>query len=362
MVSIDLPLPSRGQVAGVAGAASVAAGLGLTAERIALARIRTEDDPYRNEDFGSVRGRPGVLLADDGVELYVEVDEAEPAVGSRAGDPTIVFVHGYGLNMDSWHFQRKQLRGSARMVFADQRSHGRSGRAPSRSITMDQLGHDVRRILQATCPEGPVILVGHSMGGMTLMAFADLYPEWVGDRVVGFGLVTTSAGGLGDVALGVRGALAQRLHHLGSTATAALSLQPLVVDYARRKPSDLGFLITRHFSFASDVPDSVVDFAMALSAGTPIEVIRDFLPIFAAHDRVAALPTMGRVPTAVVAATHDYLTPVEHGRALAAALPGTEYLELDDAGHLAKMEYPDRVTAHLQQLLSRVRDSGPRAR
>ena len=75
------------------------------------------------------------------------------------------------------------------MVFWDQRSHGRSGRSDLTHATIDQLGDDLLAVLEATTAPGrPVVLVGHSMGGMTIMALADRHPELFGDRVVGVAL------------------------------------------------------------------------------------------------------------------------------------------------------------------------------
>ena len=81
-------------------------------------------------------------------------------------------------------------------MFYDQRSHGRSGRSDEEHATIDQLGHDLPRVLEEVVPEGPVVLVGHSMGGMTIMAFAEQHPELFEDRVAGVALISTTAGGL----------------------------------------------------------------------------------------------------------------------------------------------------------------------
>ena len=89
----------------IALAAGVAAG--FAAEQLAV-RKPWRPDPYKDEPFGSVRGEPHWLRADDGTELYVEV---HPCDDPKA--PTIVFAHGYCLNQDSWHFQRKALQGRA---------------------------------------------------------------------------------------------------------------------------------------------------------------------------------------------------------------------------------------------------------
>ena len=73
---------------------------------------------------------------------------------------TLVFVHGYTLNLDCWHFQRAAFRGLVRSVYYDQRSHGRSGRSPHENATIDQLGHDLLAVLDAFVPDGPVVPFG----------------------------------------------------------------------------------------------------------------------------------------------------------------------------------------------------------
>ena len=62
--------------------------------------------------------------------------------------------------------------------------------------TIEQLGHDLKTVLDTVVPHGPIVLVGHSMGGMTIMALAEEHPELFGDRIVGVGLISTTAGGL----------------------------------------------------------------------------------------------------------------------------------------------------------------------
>ena len=108
--------------------------------------------------------------------------------------------------MAVWHYQRQALRPPAdvRVVLYDQRAHGRSSRGARRALDH----RPARRatcgaVLDAVAPTGPVVLVGHSMGGMTVMALADARPELFGERVVGVALVGTSAGKLAQVTFGL---------------------------------------------------------------------------------------------------------------------------------------------------------------
>ena len=165
-------LLSAGRAAGTVGAAlgvaAVGAAVGFAAERYVVGRSLRRDDPYADERLGSLRGVPRTVETADGVLLHVEVD------GDTNTSPlTVVFTHGYALNQDSWHFQRRDLAGRARLVFWDQRSHGRSGRAPDGSVTFERLARDLGEVIDQTVPDGPLVLVGHSMGGMTVLALAE---------------------------------------------------------------------------------------------------------------------------------------------------------------------------------------------
>ena len=158
-----------------AGAIAAGAGAVVMAEKIAVGRIRLRPDPAAGEPFGEARGEAMTVRAEDGLPLHVEVSGPDDA------SVAIIFCHGYTLNTDVWYYQRAGLSGTARCVFWDQRSHGRSGRSDPDLVTIDQLGADLHEVMQAAVPDGmPVVLVGHSMGGMTVMALADQHPELFG--------------------------------------------------------------------------------------------------------------------------------------------------------------------------------------
>jgi pimeloyl-ACP methyl ester carboxylesterase len=301
--------------------------------------------------FGTLHSPPQVVTADDGVELYVEVDPARP--GAAFADLTVVFCHGFTLNLDVWHHQRLALSGTARTVFWDQRGHGRSGRPRPGGTDIDRLGRDLAAVLEATAPTGPVVLVGHSMGGMTIMALAAERPELFGDRVVGAGLLATSSGGMNDVSFGLPAAVARGLYRLAPGLLRIASGQPDLVDLGRRTGNDLEYLLTKAYSFGSDVPPATVDFVARLIAGTPVDVVAEFFPAFGAHDKATALAVLQRVETLVMVGEDDRLTPPEHSRAIARAVPAAELVVLPECGHLVLLEHPAVVEAHLTHLLER---------
>jgi pimeloyl-ACP methyl ester carboxylesterase len=172
--------------------------------------------------------------------------------------------------------------------------------------------------------------------------------------VVGVALIATSARDLGKVSLGLPGPLGRVAHKVAPGLVAALARRPELVERGRRVGSDLGYVLTRRYSFVESRSASLVEFTAAMNAATPIEVVADFLPLFSGHDGRAALPVLARVPVLVVGAVGDLLAPVEHSRELVDSLPDASYVEVADAGHMVLLERHDVVTSQLRELVDRV--------
>jgi pimeloyl-ACP methyl ester carboxylesterase len=272
--------------------------------------------------------------------------------------PTVVFTHGYCLSQDVWHFQRAALRGAVRTVYWDQRSHGRSARAPvGEPVTIDQLGRDLKAVLDEAVPEGPIVLVGHSMGGMTVMALADLYPEFVAERVTGVAFVDTSAGGLGEVTYGLPlpAVGVKAVRRVVPGVLRALVAQSALVERGRRATADLFAGLIKRYSFGDvrNVDPGVARFAERLIEAVPIDVVAEFYPAFEAHEKTAALAAFDGRPALVLAGERDLLTPYAHSEAVAAALPSARLRILERTGHLSMLERPHEVNEALAQLITR---------
>ena len=219
-------------------------------------------------DLGSLRSDPHTVVADDGVPLHVELDDVaeQPRTGRRrrarrrTQPPTLVFVHGYALNLDCWHFQRAAYRGLSphRLL--------RPALPWSLGTLHRQERHD-RRARQrpapshrARGPRGPVVLVGHSMGGMSIMSLAEQHPYLFGTKVVGVGLISTTAGGLNPQRLflpllpnSVSGLVSLRV-------VAGLARGARTVDRLRRVGHGVAMVATDRYAFGDEVPASYVEF------------------------------------------------------------------------------------------------------
>ena len=380
--------PHRARTVGIAGAvvglAAAGTAVGLAVARAAARRVqagqfgpagstRSAAELRQNDPLGEAAHPPdrtALVVADDGVPLSVE------EIGPRDAPLTIVFVHGYTLSMASWAFQRRALahelatanghRPTARLVFYDQRGHGTSGRGPAEHSTMRQLGSDLAAVLDSRVPTGPVVLVGHSMGGMTVMALAAVRPEFFGTRVVGAALMSTSSGNLAELDFGLPELLTRVRGAVLPVAAWTMRRRPVLAERTRRLAADVVSAVTRALSFASEVDPALARYVDAMIAGTPVDVIAEFYPALAGLDETASLAPLRRIPVLVLTGDKDRLIPGQHSDTLVELLTReggsqVEHVVVPEAGHMVPLEKPDVVTAAIVRLVRRVLTDGAAA-
>lgn len=337
-----------GLVASVAALAAGGIAMGIELERRVVAKRIRRSSQANLEDFFSLRSDGPEVITPDGVVVHTEVDEGP------SDDFTLVFVHGYGLNLDCWHFQRRHFRGRLRQVFYDQRSHGRSSRSEAELCRIPQLADDLYQVLQEVVGDAPVIMIGHSMGGMTIMRLAQTRPELFGSQILGVALFSTSAGELLDHSP-IRGIPGRTFHRVAEPVMAGLNRIPELVAQGRRAGSDLGYVVTRRLAFGPEVPTSYVDFASEMLAQIPLEVVADYYPAFAELDEFRALEILSTVPTVVVGGVNDVITPIEHTARIIDLLPKAEAIRVENCGHLGMIEKHEIFNDALDRLIDRVR-------
>lgn len=290
------------------------------------------------------------VLTSDGVELAVTVHEPE-----TGADVAVVLLHGWCLSSEIYRHQIAGLAGHrVRVVSYDVRGHGRSGPAPPGSTTIARIAEDLHGVIAATCPDLPTLLVGHSLGGMTVMALAEFAPEWFERRVAGVVFVNTAAGDLHRATLGfpkrfaglVRAALPRefarrhRAHLRRGNGT------------VRRRITDA--LIARTILFGPGVSRDDVRLGRRLICTAHPGIVEGFFADLMRHDRHRALRQLARVPVRILAGGRDRLTPPSHSRRISTALPHARMLVFPGAGHMIPLERPEELTAEIVHLTRRV--------
>src|SRR5260370_1053219 len=119
----------------------------------------------------------------------------------------------------------------------------------------------------------------------------------------------------------------------------------------RQAGGDLAFLFTRFIAFGDpSTSPTITDFVEQMIRATPVDVVARFFAALTEHEEIAALPTLGKVPTLIIAGGRDRLTPKSLSEDMAAEIPGAELVVDEGAGHLIMLEHPELGTAELALL------------
>ncbi|WP_405165901.1 alpha/beta hydrolase [Nocardia sp. NBC_01499] len=297
--------------------------------------------------------RRATVSTKDGVALAVR------EYGPRDAELTVVLLHGHCLRTESWTYVRDALLREypgARVVCYDHRGHGDSAAASRQTYHLEQLGHDLSHVLDAVAPTGPVVLVGHSMGGMTVLTYVSQRPHEIGTRIVGVALIATAASGLADAGFG-------RLlrNPVVSVFQAAVRRAPVLMHRAKLLACKVFAPIIRTAEFGDrTVSARVLALANAMHNETPIVTMASFLSGFMVYDQTDALAVLSKIPTLVLCGTADLMTPPSHSVAMAAAVEYSDFVMVDGAGHSVILEQPGRVAEAIARLLTRAGGSGRR--
>lgn len=252
--------------------------------------------------------------------------------------PTVVLAHGWTLNRHAWRPVIEALHAThpVRVIAYDHRGHGDSTMGDEAEVSVRELGRDLHEVITALAPEGPLVLGGHSMGGMTIMAFAGQFHTVLQERVQGVTLVATAASVAGR---------------------RVIPLESLVMGIAKRAPQIApGWLVPtaiegpRLFGKGASKADMAETVAMIQQCKMP--TIGRYFEALSQHDEVSSLAHFVDVPTDVFSGTADQLTPASWGRTLADGIPGARFTELEGLGHMLPYEATDLVTASIVRHLT----------
>jgi len=347
-------------------AAGIAAG--VATQRLILRRARMSQTELVGEPFGRLPfDESATVTTPSGVELHVEIVEPADGLVLPVGfpppgqpdrpTPTLVFVHGFCLDMGTFHFQRREFGrlGQHRMVFYDQPGHGRSTRLTRGEYTLDMLGDALHQVIEEIVPTGPIVLVGHSMGGMTIMALAESHPEMFGERVTGVVFISTSAGRSGEPAAGMSAVLGRFTRQLVPLVSTTGRTGAGVIDAARRASTDLAWLITRRYGFGSPRPaPALVSYVERMNGRTSTDVVARYIRALSTHARHPSLEALRGTKVLTICGDRDYLTPLAHSEAICRALPDARLVVVPDGGHVALLESPEVVNGAILAFLDEV--------
>ncbi len=289
------------------------------------------------------------IVMPDGVRLHAEI------AGPADAPVTVVLLHGWCLDRRTWRRQVEALGGlgrrAPRVIAYDTRGHGRSSATRRSSATLDQLGDDLAEVLRRLAPTGPVVLAGHSMGGMTIMEFAHRHPAEFAARVAGLLLVSTTAEGHTHTRYGLPESLAGVMR-MGETLGAGVLARSGAWRPHRAVLPVLAPAL-RWLLFGDRCADDALGLTLRSVGRASLRSIGGFRASIGAQQRLDTLTAIGDVPAAVLVGDRDRLTPLPCAESIAAALPHARLAVSPGAGHMLPLERPDEVSAALVEIVRR---------
>ncbi len=329
-------LPRRSQTLAAGAGLALAAAGGAELQRRHRGAINR--DPANQRLRTPRRGRVSTARSADGTTLHVEVFGEEDR-------PAIVLAHGWTEQLIYWTLviDNLLLRGF-RVVAYDLRGHGASEPAVGGDYSLERFGEDVDAVLSTACPDERPLIAGHSLGAMSIVAWAEHHD--VERRVSAVALLNTGVGGLLTEALLVPVPWLAR----------ALSRTPLARGALATKGRLPGFstpathAMIRYVAFGPTATPAQVAFYERMLVACPPDVRSTVGIALSEMDLYEAVPRI-TVPTLVMAGASDRLTPPSHANRIAQELPALHRLiVLPETGHMGPLERPTEVAEALIEL------------
>lgn len=284
----------------------------------------------------------------DGLRLHVQT------YGDADADLTVVLAHCWTADTEDWHHQVRDLLAEfghdIQILTWDHRGHGKSDPAPLGACTVRNLALDMAQLIDEHAPTGRLVLAGHSIGGMTMMALAEERPDLVG-RTVGALFCATSAADMETVNLG--------MPEMGKVAKAQIprvlaQRARLLSRSTRRRAPIIERHVVRRFLFGRPLRPRDTGLVVDQIINCPPATMEGFLrDILHHHNRVEALKAYDDIPTTVLVGECDLLTPPSHARKLAAHVRNARLVTYPGAGHMLPLERHEMVSAELLALVKR---------
>ena len=300
---------------------------------------RSDDDPTRAE-----RALGQMLKGADGSDLYVEF--YGPAVA-----PPIVLTHGWSLDSTIWFYAKRDLAKRFRVIVWDLPGLGKSKAGGSEAVSLASFAQDLRAVLGLA--NGPAVLVGHSIGGMTIETLARDSPELFGREVAGIVLLnTTYTNPLETIVFsGLFKAL--RWPIIEPLLTLQIWLQPLAWMSSWQSYFSGSAHLSARLAFGRYVTRSQLEHvALLMTRNPPAVMAKGDLAMFR-WDATAALRRIA-VPALVIGGSADIVTRPEASRTIATKIPGARLQIVEGVNHMGFLERADLYNSAIAEFATSV--------
>lgn len=274
---------------------------------------------------------------------WYEVGPEDPAA------ITVVYVHGFNISAEEFCFQVGALRGrGVRQVLVDLRGHGQSGECEPTKLNVDDAADDIAVVLHARGVRGPIVVVGHSLGGPVSLSLMRRYAadfNWAGTVQISSAVEPFAMQGMPQLLAGPVGrALAWVVSHTprfaeGMRRAVTATLAPVLA---------LGFYF-RPMDYA------IIQFHARMIQQTPLTTYAGFFDDLLVHSESGAGAVLAGLPGYILVGDRDHVTPVSQSAQLARLWPRASVQILPDSGHMPPLDAPGAVTAAIERVVNDIR-------
>ncbi|APQ56650.1 Alpha/beta hydrolase [Corynebacterium pseudotuberculosis] len=272
--------------------------------------------------------------------------------GPEDADVTVVFIHGFTLAASAWHLQVAHVAHEARCLLMDLRGHGNTGEYSVEDCTLEGAADDVARVLEAAKPKGPLVIVGHSLGGMVAINFLRRYPEFRA-RTAGLVLVATAVDSFASQ---------------GVPQVLALPVAEKIRNAAEASPAEtatlreaIAALVAPTLAvtvFQTPMPPSVIDFHAQLINETPLSTYVGFLDSLQEHEEAEGVTLLSGIEGVVIVGEKDSVTPLSQAQRIVSLWPNAGLQVAPHAGHMIILEQPAIVNKAIDQMIEHAHSVG----
>lgn len=320
---------------------AAAVGLGAAGALAATAmrdRRAVDADPAKVWLTDPVEGRKLDVRSADGTRLHVDVLGADDA-------PPVVLVHGWTCCREFWAPQLNTLSDRYRLIAYDLRGHGRSEAPKGGDFSAEALADDLSAVLAAALADGEkALLVGHSLGAMSIVSWAGRHPGEVAQRAAAAMLLSTGTSDLITESL-----ILKPPAGLSKPAAAVASrVMALAIPYGSRNP--VSNRIVRYVALSKQASPAQVAFSERIVLAADRRWRAATARTLSKLDLDEAIEHLA-VPTLVLGGSADRLTPPVLSERLADRLPQlVTRVELPGVGHMSPVEAPETVNRWIDRM------------
>ncbi|WKD57285.1 2-succinyl-6-hydroxy-2,4-cyclohexadiene-1-carboxylate synthase [Corynebacterium capitovis DSM 44611] len=265
--------------------------------------------------------------------------------GPEGAELTVLYLHGFNISSQEFYLQVDALAElGVRQLLVDLRGHGKTGAVPPRMCQVDAAADDVFAVLRDRGVTGPLIVVGHSLGGPVSLSLmrrhaSDLH--LVGSVHISSAVEPFADQGMPHVLAGWVGALLEDLYRSAPRLTQRL----LTLGTRGLAPAlALGF-------YFRPVRYAVIRFHAAMIRRTALDTYAGYFDDLLYHSELAAGPVLATIPGYILVGDRDAVSPVSQSRRLHDIWPRAYLQVLPESGHMPPLDAPGAVSTAIKRLV-----------